>query len=180
MGLSILTTSIGKFIWATMMMFELGIIIAFTRGFLTEYLLIPAILIWVNALGGYLQDNSIGSEWVQGHLHNLGVVTYLCSLILGYLLLWAIFKPPHKRATFITYKILKWTTPVHGLVTLLCVSSKVSQVTIWRDEYIAKGYSGELDVGDIAALIAGFATMVLNHLIMRPRVLRKKEALLMQ
>jgi hypothetical protein len=144
------------------------------NGMLKKYLIVPVILIWVHVVGNALQENNIGPEFVRGHLHDIGVAAMWCMLGLMYLLRIPISGALNYQSTITTVNsVLKFTIPLHGVTTILCIGYKVSQVTLFRKEYIAKGYSGMLDVVDVAALILGFLIMVVNHFALSGSVRRQ-------
>lgn len=143
-----------------------------THGQIRTYLIVPAVLVWVHVVGNLLQETGTGPEWVQNHLHDLGVATFALAhghtymtlrgrrmLNFGY--------DPHMA------RMIVWFVPVaHGVGTLLCVLYKVGQVTIWRERTIAQGYSGEFDFGDVTAFLIGFAIVMANQAIFDRRILR--------
>ena len=61
---------------------------------------------------------------------------------------------------------------VSGSVALLGIAWKIVNATVYRSEIISRGYSGEIDVGDIVAFALGYCFIVVNHIRLRRRVLR--------
>ncbi|WP_028777558.1 hypothetical protein [Shimazuella kribbensis] len=168
-----MTVVIFDVVVAILVMLYLSKVNKSANGMVKKYLIVPVILIWVHLVGNALQENNIGPEFLQGHLHDLGVAAMWCMVVLRYFVHPSTTIPYYQKAVATANSVLKLTVPLHGVTTLLCIGYKVSQVTVFREEHIAKGYSGMLDVADIAALCVGFLVMVVNHYLLRGSVRRQ-------
>lgn len=141
---------------------------------LWRYFLVPAGLVWVHALGEYMQDNNLGPEWAQNHLHNIGSP----GRLLGYIGLAFIFASvPGKNKNQFTLRavelVMRATIIAWSLGVVGCVLFEIKEVLFFKERLIADGYSGELDVGDLLAYGVGLALVLPNHFFMQPIVLRK-------
>lgn len=166
------------------------IINSLSKGTLKQYLLVPLVLVWIHALGTYMQEFEIGPKWMQYHLSSFGDSTRLMPIVMGIL----IFKAdlsisqwhvPPLPAVWITNNMLKWALPANITSTIAGVVMEIAQVTVLREIYIAireiyiaRGYSGSLDYGDILALLLGGIVVMISHFAFQGSVNRKKTRLL--
>ena len=154
----------------------------YTKGTLKQYLIAPICLFWVHAIGSQLQESAIGPEWMQYHLHVLGVPAACTPLIMMSLVGIIGWKSSKQRqplnASWGIDFTLRWTPTTSMALTVVCLVQEIAQVTVYRETYMARGYSGDLDIGDLLALFAGASIMVINHFALRGSVRRKREELL--
>lgn len=141
---------------------------------LSSYFLVPVGLVWVHVLGEHMQDNNIGPEWVQNHLHNAGSP----GRLLGYVGLVLLFTSPTLASrNYARFRVvdltMKAVVVLWGLGTLGCVVFEIKEVLFFKERLIADGYSGELDLGDMLAYGIGLSLVLLNYFFMRPIILRK-------
>lgn len=164
---------------ALMILWHSAYVCIISKGVLNRYLIVPNVLAWVHVVGNFLQETHRGPEWIIYHLHDLGVATIIMH---GVFFIIVFGGSRHKSdLTKIPYTIdmtLKLMLPAYVIATLLCCYYKVIQVTVFREESIAQGYSGQLDLGDLIALLIGCLIMVINHYAMRGSVLRRKDQIL--
>ncbi len=144
---------------------------------IVPYLITPATLMWIHVIGNAMQEQNTGPEWARNHLHNLGVAS--CCMMAGSVLI-PIARYRFRYATYVqtcmavakgalTGLFLGWSIGV-----VVCCIYEVLMVTSWRTQSLAQGYSGRLDWPDISAYFIGEALMLINFLVVMPRVLRKE------
>ena len=148
------------------------------EGQLNTYLIVPSMLIWVHVIGNGLQETEHGPKWVQDHLHDLGVATFALSHVVTYLIVRG--KNPFLSGydAALPAIVMRFTVGAHAVGTLVCVAYKISQITLFREQTIAEGYSGQLDLGDTSMFLLGFLVVLVNHFAMRKQVLRKRDTYL--
>mgnify|MGYP001310674928 CR=1 FL=1 len=139
-------------------------------GNLWKFFLVPCTLLWIHTIGNTLQELQLGPKWVQNHLHNLGVA----NLTIGCAIVHAIIKVrwnPNYEKSYKLEVYLPWCTIWYHLAgTAICILEELRQITIAREEYIARGYSGNLDIGDMIAYGLGFIIMLINHFSLRNKI----------
>lgn len=140
------------------------------------YLVVPTLLMWTHVGGSALQDNNIGPEWAQNHLHNLGAPASMMLFgVLG--IRGAIDKYIRKTGASLsqaTARVLMlgivrgWTLGV-----IICIGIEIFMVTVVRDQTVQQGYSGAADWLDIAAYLIGEVLILINYFRLAPKVLRQ-------
>lgn len=150
-----------------------------TKGQLTGYMIVPVLLIWVHVIGNGMQETDNGPEWAQNHLHDLGVATFALMQMQIYFGLrhrMSLYSPGYDAD--LPMMVMRFVIGSHLVGTLMCIGYKISQVTVFHEDTLAKGYSGQLDFGDISMFVLGFLIIVANHFALRGQVLRKRNAYL--
>ncbi len=140
------------------------------------YLTVPILLMWVHVAGSALQDNNIGPEWAQNHLHNLGAPA--SAMLFGLIGTQGSINSYIKRTGASIYRattralmlgvVKGWTLGV-----IACIGIEILMVTAMHDDTVRQGYSGATDWIDISAYLIGEALIIINYLRVAPKVLRK-------
>ena len=153
-----------------------ALVVRRTTRWMGFYLFVPTVLVWTHVVGNALQELKIGSAWVQAHLHDVGVATCILPGALAYgSYRWQRSHPGRAFRTSPDFAraLMRSTLIGHLVGTLGCIAYKVGQITVFREESLAKGYSGDLDIGDSAAFVVGFLVMLANYVVMSRVVSRK-------
>lgn len=115
----------------------------------------PVALAAVHTVGDCMQTLNLGPEWVQNHLHNLGVCGLATLLSLA---------GNKKRLSIKVIQVLMRRMSIVAVaLTILAILYEILLVTTLKQSSVAKGYSGSLDWIDISAYLVGLALMLANH-----------------
>ncbi len=155
-----------------------AIIVAKTDRSLTSFFVVPLILLGVHVYGNTVQELQLGPEWIRNHLHNTGVAglsliwsqTLSLSRMSSYRGLGYAQRRIKTAQTAMNMSLYYWS-----FSTLTGFGIEILTVTIWGDDYKAKGYSGELDWFDLSAYAIGATIVTLNYLWFKPRILKKMQ-----
>jgi hypothetical protein len=136
------------------------------------YLVVPVIVTSTQFVGGVSQYYFIGPSLVRYSLQDVGWVANvgLGMALSGILLWWTLMRrsaPPQDAAARQFIRVLPWCCAIATLVTCFIEV----RLTLSPEKLVAQGYSGRLDVADLVAYILGFALILVNHWVMRARVL---------
>lgn len=142
---------------------------------LAFYAVVPGLLTWLHVAGEFMQQESIGPAWVQQHLHNTGAAGYLypatASLVLT--LAGRQYHPGSQRERkALATAFIKVVPIVWGCAVALFITIEIYDVSARGEELRAAGYSGNLDIGDLAAYLSGLAIILANYRIVGRWVLR--------
>jgi hypothetical protein len=143
---------------------------------LIPYLVVPVALTWTQFLGEAIQRHGLGPSLMRNSLQDFGLVAnFGVGLTPFYILFW--WKctrkdaPTSSIAASQLMRVLPWGC---ALMLVICVVTEVG-LTLHRETMKAKGYSGQLDIPDLIAYVLGFIAILVNHKVMRPRIVRSLE-----
>lgn len=128
----------------------------------------PLILTWVQYVG--MRQGHVGPAWTRGHLRDVGLAVPF-GITMAFI--YATFRPRFAKSDESPEAVLAWFTRAFpwccGVVTTVWIVLEFAQMVFLREASVAHGYSGRLDVLDLAAYVLGIGIIILNHLALRMR-----------
>jgi hypothetical protein len=153
-------------------------VIVCTARAILRFFFVPTTLFGIHVYGNTMQELAIGPELLRNHLHNLGVagISMLFALMATLIIRSLPLKlAPHEWRDKTARKAMDLTTRYWLVASALIVINEILEVTIWREDMIAKGYSGQFDWFDTLAYGIGALVIVANHYYIKPVVLARLE-----
>lgn len=139
------------------------------------YIVAPSVLIAAHLTGESFQHYQVGPAWVQGHLHNVGVVTTVAFVFVYCLAVWRRrFRQSLLALNTETIRryLRRFMLIAYG-GTILGVLDEGLVVLANKQALMAEGYSGMVDIVDIIAYVIGLVVLVVNHRYMSHKVLKR-------